>query len=399
MAARPAPRRPVPFAAAAALLLAACGSLDTPDVTTGEVTGRLSSVKGADARVYVLGQPELGSAVAGDGSYRIAGVPAGPATKLVFYDGGPAGQGRAEVVTTEVRGATRVSVNKGDEMPLAATVVVLPRAWGGCKSEGAEVRLEGSDHRNRKYENGRWELFPVPEGTWNIEGALKGFKPKKVQRVVSGGTVEPVELVIDEQDLDSPDRGCLGATCAEGLTCDPDDGRCYACVSRGGGDDSGDLACGAGAKCEDNACVAVGADRDDCEPCTSDEQCGAGGVCVPSGDSGGHCATAPSSSPGDQPCDSGFAVATLDGRAVCAPPYYRPEWNNMKDACATLLTTFGSPCLNEDACKYLEGGLCRKSGSGATDSGECTAPCQKDSDCPNHVGFRSCTAGYCSAEH
>jgi hypothetical protein len=299
------------LAAAAALSLSACGSLDTPDVGTGEVVGRLTSVKdAAAAKVYVLGKPELESKVGADGSYRISNVPAGPATKLVFYDGGAVNQGRAEVVTVAVRGATRVAIDKGDEMPLAARVVVLPRAWGGCKSDAAEVTLEGTDQRGRRRDaRGKVELFPVPQGEWLVRGALKGFKAKDVAVAVAGGVDAPVEIVLDEQD-DSPDaHGCLGATCNEGLTCERD-GRCYAyeCTD--------DDECGSGGKCDDHVCVVEGADhRDACEPCTADAQCGVGGACVASGVRG-YCATPPSAAPGDQPCGSGYAVAELGGRTV-----------------------------------------------------------------------------------
>jgi hypothetical protein len=403
MGARPAAH--LVLLAAAAALLGACGGLDTPDVSTGEVSGRLLNVKRAASTdpdapplkplVYVLGKPELFSEVGDDGSYRIANVPAGPATKLVFYDGGEPGSGRAQVVAVEVRGASRTRVDKGDEMPLAARVVVLPRAAGGCDTAAAEVTLAESDLRRRRGDRrGRVDLFPVPEGEWDVQGALEGFRPEVVRLAAAAGSETALELDLDEPEDSAERRGCVSAGCSAGLSCDRDDGRCYECAN--------DEDCGAGAECEDHVCLphgtSGGLDRDVCQPCASDAQCGVDGVCLAAGGTtGGLCASAAEGGSNDQPCDAGFLPATVSGRAVCVPPGWSTD---MRAACTAVVTTFGEPCFGDAACAAaLAGGVCAKpAGAGPTTPGVCSAPCRKDSDCPNHIGFRTCSAGLCARD-
>ena len=91
-------------ALAALALAAGCGGVSTPDLSAGEVSGRIVVADAARAQVYVVGAPERGGAVAADGSYALSGVPAGAAVPLFFYDGGD----RAGVAAVRVEGARRV---------------------------------------------------------------------------------------------------------------------------------------------------------------------------------------------------------------------------------------------------------------------------------------------------
>jgi len=70
----------------AACALAACGALETPDLSRGDVIGRLAGAA-PGASIYPLGAPALKVALAPDGSFRLRGLPAGPA-RLVLFDGG-----------------------------------------------------------------------------------------------------------------------------------------------------------------------------------------------------------------------------------------------------------------------------------------------------------------------
>jgi hypothetical protein len=141
--------------------------------------------------------------------------------------------------------------------------------------------------------------------------------------------------------------------------------------------------------------VAAAGSRDVCEACTADADCGAGGVCLGLVRGAmGVCATEPSSGS----CRSGFQAGPLAGAAaVCAPPRTFAG-DAPVDACARMMATFGAPCFAAAACQQdLAGGSCQKpSGASQYDAGVCTVPCQTDSDCPRHVDFGKCSAGFCS---
>lgn len=104
--------RPSPILAVA-LLAAACGGLEAPDLSTGAVAGRVTPAF-PGGRVYVLGRPELAAPLAGDGSFYVGGVPAGPA-RLVALDGGE----RAGLLAVEVRGADVTWIGASSPAPAA----------------------------------------------------------------------------------------------------------------------------------------------------------------------------------------------------------------------------------------------------------------------------------------
>jgi hypothetical protein len=375
-------------AAAPAFLLAACGGLTTPDTSTGELTGRLTNVVDASsAHVYVVGHPETVTKVESDGSYTLRKVPVGD-PQVVFYDG----KDHAGVVAAPRVEPAKITEFQKDarELPVAARVFVIARGGAGVSCDGATVQVEGSILKGQvKYGDGPLELFPVPPGDWSVRGDLKGFKKSSKGVSVPEGGRTPIELTIEDPD-DSAEQGCNSSACADGLKCDGDDGRCYACTK--------DLDCGAGFACEHHSCVPTSGDRDVCEACSSNADCGPGGACVGlAGGTAGVCATPPSSS---HTCKSGYQAGPLAGvSSLCAPPRTFTGGAPV-DACARLFTTFGSLCLTNETCaKDLAGGTCLKPG-GAGDAdpivGVCTAPCQSNSDCPDHVDFGKCSAaGFC----
>jgi len=374
---------PIVAVAPCFLLLACGGGLNTPDLTTGEITGKLTNVADASqAHAYVLGHPETLVKVAADGTYTIPKVPVGDA-RVVLYDG----RDRAGVVDgVRVDPAKRSSLAQDAAgLPLASRVVIVARGGGGVKGNGATITLEDTIFQDRASIDGKTvELFPVPRGDWILRGKLKGFKAKDVSVAVAEGVSEPLELEIDDLD-DTPEQGCNSSMCSDGLSCGGD-GRCYACNS--------DSDCG-GMRCESHMCVSTMMGlRDSCEPCSSNGDCqGPNGVCL-SGGSGvsGLCASAPSSGS----CKSGFAVGTLNGNVVCGPPSLFTG-TPVVDACQRLLTAFGASCLSDANCQQdLAGGVCRKpAGAGALTPGVCTAACSSNGDCPNTASFDRCNTGLC----
>jgi hypothetical protein len=366
-------------AVAPLFLLAACGgSLTTPDLATGEITGTLSSVGDpAQAHAYVVGHPETLAKVGADGSYTLSKVPVGDA-RVVFFDG----KDRAGVVEgVRVESAKRSSLAKdARELPLASRVVVVTRGGAGVKGNGAAITLEDTIFQDRVSTDGKTvELFPVPQGTWRVRGKLKGFKDKPGSVAVDAGVTKPLEVEIDELD-DTPEHGCKSSVCSDGLQCEGD-GRCYACTS--------DADCG-GLKCESHVCVGatVGA-RHSCEPCSSNSDCeGPGGTCLSAGSGvSGLCASAPSSSG----CKSGYAVGNLNGSTVCAPPSLFAG-HPILEACSRVVTAFGASCLSDANCQQdLAGGVCQKpAGAGPLAPGVCTATCSSNGDCPSSVSFGRC---------
>jgi hypothetical protein len=369
-------------AVAPVLFLVACGGgLTTPDLATGEITGKLTNVADASqAHAYVVGHPETLVKVAADGSYTLSRVPVGDA-RVALYDG----KDRAGVVEgVRVESAKRSSLAQdAAALPLASRVVIVTRGGGGVKGNSATITLEDTIFQDRGSTDGKTvELYPVPRGDWILRGKLKGFKSKDVSVAVAEGVTEPFEVEIDDLD-DTPEHGCKSSACSDGLKCEGD-GRCYACTS--------DSDCG-GLRCESHVCVSTTlGTRDSCEPCSSNTDCqGPNGVCL-SGGSGvsGLCASAPST-PGE--CKSGFALWTLNGSVVCAPQPLLAG-TPVVEACQRLITAFGAPCLSDANCQVdLAGGSCQKPvGSLA---GVCTATCTSNGDCPNISGYSRCNAGLC----
>lgn len=200
-------------------LAAACGGLDDPDLSTGEVTGLLANAQ-PGAYAYVLGVPGTKTAVV-NGAFRLDDVPVGDA-QVVLFDGAS----KAEALVVQVKAASRMGLARdAADMPLAGSIVPVPRCSGGASTKGARFTVEGTDLENVQLEPGQ-PLYPLPAGEFSLRGAQPGFRVStKPVKVKAGASVpEEIELSVDE-DADHP--GCLAAgACEVGLVC-KDDGRCY----------------------------------------------------------------------------------------------------------------------------------------------------------------------------
>ncbi len=267
--------------AAAALVAAlpACGGLSTPDLSRGAVSGRIAGAS-AGAYAYVYGAPQLEAALAGDGSFEIAGVPAGPAS-VVLYDGSD----RAEMVAVEVRGATRTRIERSAAaMPLAGGIVAAARPQGGTIGTGASYTVDGTVLAGVTAPPGALsvELWPLPGGSFVVLAALPGFLPvASPVTALAGATVAAeADLNIDPPD---PEHGCVNKTCHAPLLCELADGWCYECLQ--------DQDClGLGETCVAHACVAAPATgaRQICDPCTGPSDC-ADGLCFGGDPAGAVC--------------------------------------------------------------------------------------------------------------
>jgi hypothetical protein len=361
---------PLTLAVAVALLfgVAGCGGLDTPDLSSGIVSGRLVGAK-PGAYVYAYGRPDWKVPVAADGTYEVR-APAG-SSQVVLFDG----ESRAELHAVEVKAASRSEARekRADEMPLAARVVVLARANGGARVKGVKLGVERTD-QDRESDEGRVELFPVPEGQHDVRGALKGFRETRAGLSLSTRGYDAVPEFLIEVELDpddSAERGCVSTSCEDSRRkCGEDDGRCHECD-----DDPGEDTCGAGLVCDHHVCVpADGAvHRDTCEPCVSSAQCGGGTCYVENGN--GLCVSP------DSRCDAGLKQEGT----LCLPAGFAPGVS-LKYRCDRFESSFGASCLTAQSCQDLHNGTCY--GANGTTPGYCTAACSQDSDCPDHM--RTC---------
>jgi hypothetical protein len=345
-----------------ALFLSGCGGLETPYAT---VTGKIVGATPA-AYAYPLGRPDLKVIPSpSDGSFRIEAVPTS-VEALVLYDG----TDRAELVWIDVDGGAEnriedrfgkdAPVDDTAKMPLYGSVLAAVVPDGGAVPRDPSFWVEETDllDRHPSAGDGFVTLSPLPAGRFELTATLAGFRDRRVTVEVVAGLTVPAQLFL-QIDPDNATPGCGAANaCENGLSCNPLDGRCYACTSG--------VDCGAGQTCD----LAVGLCTPDsglgagtCEACQADSVCASGVCVVESGAAIGYCSR-PCTLPTD--CPAGFACGS-DSR--CAAP----------EGCAAWLQTMGSTCLELEQCaKDLSGGWCDRVGDAP---GHCTAACTIDADC------------------
>lgn len=371
--------------------LAACGGLESPDLTSGSVAGRLVGAR-TGAYAYVLGRPDQPAPVAGD-AFTLDAVPAG-AQEVVVLDGADAyGVRRAERIAVEIRGAERVELPElygdmaavGEElkMPLAARVHALATCEGGTPPEGrARFSVAGTDQLDRVAGANAVAVLEVPQGDAVVSAAMAGFVAVEDAISVGGGatTVMQLGLLVDAS---ASAAGCKAwdNACRNGLSCAPD-GFCHACVVN--------AHCGTGGVCDlklhlCRAAVSTTAGSSDaCRACTPGAStCAYGSTCVPSGGSG-YCSR---SCVDSSSCPAGFTceqVANLSSKA-CVPV----------GGCSAVFAAFGQHCFDATACGALGAGArCRGayvSASGTPVPGYCSATCDSDGDCVA-PGFQDCSS-------
>jgi len=355
-----------------AAALSACGELSTPDLSTGEVAGRLSGAS-PGAYAYVLGAPDLTAPVASDGSFAIARVPAGP-QRVVIFDGAT----RAELTApVEVRGGNRARLpdRAAASLPLAGRIVAAARTAGGALATGVRFTVEGTVLRGIPASGTGALLGPLPAGAWRLSAALPGFRPLPLSVVVAEGLATGAEVELDVDEAESP-RGCQATTCPNGLHCDPADGGCKACVTADH--------CGADDACDPASSTCVEGTLADGALCESAS--GPGFCAAPASPPGATVAWVPT--PGATV--PGYCSLSCGARADCPA-----GWDCLSGACQVVRTclataaAFGSPCTRNDTCQRdLAGGRCLRPDD--DHPGSCTAPCSDRAACP--AGF-ACLPG------
>jgi len=184
---------------AAALLLAGCGGLENPDLSSGAVAGRIAPAF-PGGKVYLFGRPDLAAPLAADGSFYLT-APAGPAV-LVALDGG-AGAGLIGLV---VRGGDitwlgfdpeggAAPVGSADAPPVvlapAGFLTVTARSTAGSVLQAARFTLAGTDQRDVAPDaTGQAKLGPLPAGTFELRAGAPGLAEARLQvEVVAGQDV------------------------------------------------------------------------------------------------------------------------------------------------------------------------------------------------------------------
>ncbi len=380
-AARTAPRAALAVAAAAVVAgaLAGCGELETPDLSRGNVAGRLVGGVPALAEVYPLGHPELLVRPDASGAFELAGLPAGP-LELVVYDGTV----RAERILVEVRGAERARLTLyGDlavdppapRLALGGRVVAAVLPSGGGVALAPRVTALGTTRRDVTAAGSAVVVGVLPAGDYQLQAALAGYRDATVPiTVVPGTSVHEVPVA----PAASPaGQGCAaaGGQCANAqLVCDAADGRCYPCLT------SADCAGGAACDPVQRFCVAPAAGGGGgagpvCSVCTEDAQCagGADAICHKPAGAGpgdpGYCTRL-----GTAAGPAGFA---LDAAASPA------RWVALF-GCADFFEEFGEGCYRNATCSEqdgIAGGFCHRPSSDEDAPGHCTAPCATTEDC------------------
>ncbi len=363
----------VPTRARTALIVAAtlwgCGGLRNPDVATGSVQGHITGAA-PGALAYVLGHPDVAAPIAGDGTFRLDGVPAGE-QYLVLYDGDLG----AELLEVEVVSADLKQVAVDHTLAPAGSILAADNPLGGVRATGLVFGVDGTPLQGFQATPSA-TLFPLPAGKFSLRARQPGFHETVALVEVFSGQSVPVEMQLDV-DGGSGAPGCLSSSCEEGLSCNPADGHCYLCVTSadcpGGGTCTGDHVCepssaGSGAFCDACASAADCSGGNNARCATTNEH----GDATP-----GYCTSA---------CTSDCQAGTKCVNGTC----------QVELSCLAYATSFGATCLKSDSCGAgLEGGTCyRPPGVPSTSLGTCTASCQVGVPCPAGFGC-DVAAGFC----
>ena len=344
-----------------ALLVAGCGGIDSPDLATGQVSGRLVGVKpGAGAYVYALGKPETKVLVADDGSYTVNKVPVGSSSQaLVAFDG----ETRADYIAAEVKPASKTKLDELDANTLrpARSVAASVACSYGISTDGVSYDVEGVALRDEGH-GAQAVLFPVPPGVFKVRARAAGMLTVERSVDVSNDTTGSFEVEMEVDDGDSH-KGCLSSSCTGDLKCDSD-GHCYACTT--------DTQCGAGFTCHSHQCESAGGSGAPvCTACSGDSECASGplgssqpGRCLLNGTCSHGCAT-------NLDCPSGFACQDFGGSVgrACVPP----------TTCADLFAVFGTFCTADESCAPIVDPKCVGKGM---PTAYCSSRCAVNADCP-----------------
>lgn len=228
---------------ALALVASACGGFDNTPFRTGTVRGHLTEADPSVALVSLVGNPEVRSTVARDGTFVLEHVPAGPGELFIV-----ASADKAVRLPVVVPGGG--SARLEDVMPRAAGFLEL-RVRGPARQrlEGGRVSVAGTPFQQQPLrEDGSLRVGPLPQGCYTLEASATGFPVKKAEACVTESESKEVKIQLpgtDDDDVDFVNRGCSIIGCERGTQC-ASDGRCVECLSND--------QCAPGLSCRDQRC-------------------------------------------------------------------------------------------------------------------------------------------------
>jgi hypothetical protein len=225
-----------------AVVASACGGFDNTPFRTGTVRGQLTEADPSVALVSLVGNPEVRSTVAGDGTFVLEHVPAGPGELFIV-----ASADKAVRLPVVVPGGG--SARLQDVMPRAAGFLEL-RVKGPARQEveDGQVSVTGTPlQRLRLQKDGTLRVGPLPEGCYTLETSATGFPTKKTEACVKESESKEVRIQLPGADgeEDRVTRGCPRLDCEPGRDCHPA-GPCVACTS--------DAQCAPGLSCRNERC-------------------------------------------------------------------------------------------------------------------------------------------------
>lgn len=341
---------------ALALVASACGGFDNTPFRTGNVRGHLTEADPSVALVSLVGQPEVRTSVAADGTFLLERVPAGPEELFIV-----ASASKAVRLPVVVPGGG--SARLEEVQPRAAGFLELKvKAPARLRVPGGRVSVTGTPLQQLSLrEDGLLRVGPLPEGCYTLETSVPGYPPDTTNACVREGESEEVEIELAEPENDSGARNCAVTGCESGSQCTPD-GRCVECLT--------DDQCATGYACHSERCEGPGAL---CAACDGDWKCRAGARCQKLSSGGPVCL---------EPCDSRKACSqgfTCQG-GWCVPIPTRFS------GCAGYQQV-GTACDSDANCRA------RGISQGQCVGGACTYRCATDADCPESFACTSSAQG------
>lgn len=230
-----------------ALVASACGGFDNTPFRTGTVRGQLTEADPSVALVSLVGDPEARCTVAGDGTFVLEQVPAGPVELFIV-----ASVDKAVRLPVVVPGGGSTSLQ--DVEPRAAGFLEL-RVRGPARQpvKDGQVSVTGTPFQQlRLQEDGNLRVGPLPEGCYTLEASAAGFPVRKTEACVKESESKEVRIQFPgaDGDVDIVNRGCVTTGCERGTHC-ASDGRCVECTSN--------EQCAPGLSCRNERCQAPSA--------------------------------------------------------------------------------------------------------------------------------------------
>ncbi|WP_224368302.1 carboxypeptidase regulatory-like domain-containing protein [Hyalangium versicolor] len=317
-----------------------CGELANAPFLFGTVHGQISDCDPSVGYVSVMGEPELNSRLAVDGSFTLEKVPAGQAELFIV-----ASATRALREPLIVQGGQ--SVTLGALVPKEASYLsVWLKSPEHQDVSEAQVTVKGTPVQELPVSEDGWlKVGPLPDGCFSLNISAPGFPAVDSDTCVSAGEQKEVEV-----HLPPPHSGCAMTGCSDDYQC-AQTGHCVECLE--------DVHCGAGFVCLGSQCEATAV----CVPCDGGTKCHGNAICQALPGGGSACLEKCNK---DKQCGSGFVCQ--ESRCTPNPTHF---------AGCGAYESVGATCTSDNACVALGiiNGICREQ--------SCTFACTTNEECPD----------------